>query len=91
LWLWDIIHVFSRKLWQKSPAFSDVLSVFVKAGESLLKADKTLSDISLSISVTRGFSYVGFIEKIVTPFGTGAKVCPKEYLGRRVYLVILRD
>ncbi len=35
---------------------------------------------------------VGFIEKRVTPFGTGAKVdCPKEYLGKRVYLVILRD
>ena len=35
---------------------------------------------------------VGFIEKKVTPFGSGAKVdCPKRYLGRRVYLVILRD
>ncbi len=34
----------------------------------------------------------GFIERTVTPFGTGAKVdCPKEYLGKRVYLVILRD
>jgi len=34
----------------------------------------------------------GFIEKKVTPFGTGAKVdCPKEYLGRRVYLIILGD
>ncbi|NCO97536.1 MAG: DUF2080 family transposase-associated protein [Candidatus Aenigmarchaeota archaeon] len=34
----------------------------------------------------------GFIEKKVTLFGTGAKVdCPKEYLGRRVYLVILKD
>lgn len=32
----------------------------------------------------------GFIEKIVTPFGTGAKVdCPKEYLGKKVYLVII--
>lgn len=29
------------------------------------------------------------IEKTVTSFGTGAKVdCPKEYLGRRVYLMI---
>jgi putative transposon-encoded protein len=29
------------------------------------------------------------IEKTVTKFGTGAKVdCPKEYLGRKVYLVI---
>ena len=32
----------------------------------------------------------GFIEKTVTAFGTGAKVdCPKEYLGKRVYLVII--
>jgi len=34
----------------------------------------------------------GFIEKEVTPFGTGAKVdCPKEYLGRKVYLVIRKN
>ncbi len=33
----------------------------------------------------------GFIERTVTPFGTGAKVdCLKEYLGKRVYLVILK-
>jgi putative transposon-encoded protein len=33
----------------------------------------------------------GFIQKTVTPFGTGAKVdCPKEYLGRKVYLVICK-
>lgn len=31
------------------------------------------------------------IEKRVTPFGTGAKVdCPKEFLGRRVYLIICK-
>jgi len=34
---------------------------------------------------------VGFFEKKVTPFGSGAKVdCPKKYLGKRVYLVILK-
>lgn len=34
----------------------------------------------------------GFIKKTVTPFGNGAKVdCPKEYLGRPVYLVILKE
>ena len=34
----------------------------------------------------------GFIQKKVTPFGTGAKVdCPKEYLGRTVYLVVCRE
>jgi putative transposon-encoded protein len=36
-------------------------------------------------------SSFAFDEKKVTPFGTGAKVdCPKEYLGRKVYLVIKR-
>ena len=35
---------------------------------------------------------VGFFEKEVNSFGNGAKVdCPKKYLGKRVYLVILRD
>ncbi len=35
---------------------------------------------------------VGFMQKKVTPFGTGAKVdCPKEYLGKTVYLVITNE
>lgn len=34
----------------------------------------------------------GFIIRRVTPFGTSAKVsCPKEYLGRKVYLVIVKE
>ena len=34
----------------------------------------------------------GYIGRTVTRFGTGAKVdCPKEYLGRKVYLVILKN
>jgi putative transposon-encoded protein len=33
-----------------------------------------------------------FIRRKVTSFGTGAKVdCPKEFLGKEVYLVILDD
>lgn len=32
----------------------------------------------------------GFLRKKVTTFGTGAKVdCPKEFIGREVYLIIL--
>lgn len=32
----------------------------------------------------------GFLKRKVTPFGTSAKVdCPKEYLGKEVYLVIV--
>ena len=34
----------------------------------------------------------GFLKRGVTKFGTGAKVnCPKEYLGRTVYLVVLSE
>ena len=34
----------------------------------------------------------GFIQKKVTSFGTGAHVtCPKEYLGRTIYLVICKE
>ncbi len=35
---------------------------------------------------------VGFFQKKVTKFGTGAKVdCPKEYLGKTVYVVVCAD
>ena len=31
----------------------------------------------------------GLFEKIVTKFGSGAKIdCPKQYLGRAVYVVV---
>lgn len=34
----------------------------------------------------------GFFKRKVTKFGTSAKVdCPKNYLGREVYLVIIND
>ena len=32
---------------------------------------------------------VGFMKRQVTAYGTGAKVtCPKEYLGKTVYLIV---
>ena len=35
---------------------------------------------------------VGFFEKRVTKFGTGAKIdCPKEYLGKMVYILVRKD
>jgi putative transposon-encoded protein len=35
---------------------------------------------------------IGFIEKRVTPFGNSAKGdCPKEFIGRRAYLIISKD
>ncbi len=34
----------------------------------------------------------GFIQKKITPFGTGAHItCPKKYLGRTAYLVICNE
>ena len=34
----------------------------------------------------------GLFEKVVTKFGTGAKIdCPKKYLGKAVYVVVRRD
>jgi len=34
----------------------------------------------------------GFVKRKVVPVGNSAKVpCPKEYLGKEVYLVILKD
>lgn len=35
---------------------------------------------------------VGFVERKVVPYGTGAAViCPKEFLGRKAYLVITKE
>jgi putative transposon-encoded protein len=35
---------------------------------------------------------IGFLKRKVTAYGTGAKVtCPKEYLGKTVYLVITNE
>lgn len=35
---------------------------------------------------------IGFLKRKVTKFGTGAKVdCPKEFLGKTVYLVVIKD
>lgn len=35
---------------------------------------------------------IGFVIRKVTPFGTSAKVsCPKEFLGKTVYLVFVDD
>ncbi len=35
---------------------------------------------------------IGFFQKTVTRFGTGAKIdCPKEYLDKTVYVVVCED
>ena len=35
---------------------------------------------------------IGFYQKTVTRFGTGAKIdCPKEFLGKTVYVVVVDD
>ena len=33
-----------------------------------------------------------FLQKTVTPFGNGAKIdCPKEFLGRTVYVLVVEE
>jgi putative transposon-encoded protein len=35
---------------------------------------------------------VGFFEREVTKFGNGAKIdCPKEFLGKRVYVIVCKS
>ncbi len=52
-----------------------------------------MSKVKLNIQTELKLKNIkGFIEKRVTSFGTGAKVdCPKEHLGKKVYLVIVND
>ena len=34
----------------------------------------------------------GYFESKVTPIGNGAKIgCPKEYVGQRVYVIVLKE
>ena len=34
----------------------------------------------------------GFLERVVTPFGTSAKAdIPRRYIGKRVYVIVTRD
>ena len=34
----------------------------------------------------------GFLERVVTPFGTSAKAdVPKKYIGRRIYVIISKS
>ena len=52
-----------------------------------MKKIKLIAKTKLKIENIRGF-----LVRKVTPFGTSAKVdCPKEYLGKKAYLVITDD
>lgn len=49
-----------------------------------MKIIKLISKTELKIKNIKGF-----LKRKVTPFGTSAKVdCPKEFLGKTVYLVM---
>ena len=43
-------------------------------------------------SLTLTDEVIGFFKKKVTKFGTGAKIdCPKEHLGKTVYVVVCEE
>lgn len=50
-----------------------------------------MKKIKLNTQTELGLKNIrGFLVRKVTKFGTSAKVdCPKEYLGKEVYLVVL--
>jgi len=48
---------------------------------------KLTEQTSLTVS-----GIAGFFEGKVTPIGNGAKIgCPKEYVGRHVYVIVLKE
>jgi putative transposon-encoded protein len=48
---------------------------------------KLIEQTSLTVS-----GITGFFEGKVTPIGNGAKIgCPKEYIGRKVYVIVLKE
>jgi putative transposon-encoded protein len=52
-----------------------------------MKKDSLKEKSSLTVT-----GVIGFFERKVTAFGNGAKVdCQKEFIGKRVYLIICRD
>lgn len=54
----------------------------------LMTAKQKLTEqTSLTVSDIKGF-----FEGKVTPIGNGAKIgCPKEYIGHKVYVIILKE
>ena len=53
----------------------------------MVAKQKITEQTSLTIN-----NITGFFEAKVTPIGNGAKIgCPKEYLGRNVYVIVLKE
>ena len=61
---------------------------FILCINSLMNAKQKLKE-QTSLTVN---GIAGFFEGKVTPIGNGAKIgCPKEYVGRRVYVIVLKE
>ncbi len=42
--------------------------------------------------ILKDYEIEGFLERVVTPFGTSAKAdVPRKYIGRRVYVIITKN
>ena len=52
-----------------------------------------MKKVNLNTTTNLSLSNIdGFLKRQVTSFGNSAKVsCPKEYLGKTVYLVIVKE
>lgn len=60
--------------------------MYIPIDDFVRKVNITTKDIKLTDNV------LVVLEKRVTPYGNGAKVdCLKEYIGKRAYVVIVKD
>ena len=60
--------------------------MYILYGNSMRKVNFNTKNLRLSEDV------IVVMEKKVTPYGNGAKVdCIKEYIGKRAYVIIVKD
>lgn len=60
--------------------------MYILNDDLMRKVNITVKNLRLSENV------IVIMEKKVTPYGNGAKVdCAKEYIGKRAYVVIVKD
>ena len=87
---WDITATAGERALGRTPRSTDLLpksmSVIAPTFHPMRRIGIEEGKLVLTDNV------IGFFQKTVTPFGNGAKIdCPKEFLGRTVYVVVVEE
>jgi putative transposon-encoded protein len=65
------------------------INVYVMSGVQREKTTTKRKVVLRREKIVLEDSIAGFFEKVVTKFGTGAKIdCPRAFIGKRVYVVV---